>query len=84
YDGPQAYQTTNPDSLPFNEIQVIRVTPSSTLCDNNSNHQYIAKESSINTRENEVTGSLENPTMTRSSTMYSSLDQDAVMSSTGK
>ncbi|CAH8869877.1 unnamed protein product [Trichobilharzia szidati] len=81
YDGPQAYETTNPDSLPFNEIQVIRVTPSSTLCDNNSNHQYIAKESSINIREDEVTGSLENPTMTRSSTMYSSLDQDAVMGS---
>ncbi|CAH8622932.1 unnamed protein product [Heterobilharzia americana] len=84
YDGPQAYDATNPDGFPINEVQVIRVTSRSSPLP--SFNQYFNSErdrsvSLVNGGSYEDINVLGNP-ITRSSTMFSSLDQSAFPVST--
>ncbi|CAH8566536.1 unnamed protein product [Schistosoma turkestanicum] len=89
YDGPQSYGTTNPDDFPTNEIQVIRVLTRPTPTGHLRFDQAVKDKPNSKSVQDDVvdfgdyksTDGSNNFTVTRSSTMLSSLDQDGFLDS---
>ncbi|CAH8660709.1 unnamed protein product [Schistosoma rodhaini] len=90
YDGPQSCDTSNPDDFPTSEIQVIHVLTKPTPLGQPTFDQTVKRKSNCEVIQDNVVDSgdyksndgLNNLTITRSSTMLSSLDQDTFLDST--
>ncbi|KAK4475919.1 hypothetical protein MN116_001162 [Schistosoma mekongi] len=89
YDGPQSYNKTNPDDLSSNKTQVIRVFPSDIPSSQLTFDQTVKLKPDAESRPIDVvddgdyksSDALNNLTITRSSTVFTSLDQDAFLDS---
>ncbi|CAH8613660.1 unnamed protein product [Schistosoma mattheei] len=92
YDGPQSCDTSNPDDFPTSEVQVIHVLTKPTPLGQPKFDQTVRRKPNseaiqdnvVDSEDYKSTDSLNNLTITRSSTMLSSLDQDTYLASTGK
>ncbi|CAH8641736.1 unnamed protein product [Schistosoma margrebowiei] len=90
YDGPQSGYTSNPDDFPTSEVQVIHVLTKPTPLGQPRFDQTVRRKPNseaiqynvVDSEDYKSTDSLNNLTITRSSTMLSSLDQDTYLDST--
>ncbi|CAI2734213.1 unnamed protein product [Schistosoma spindalis] len=86
YDGPQSCDPSNPDDFPTSEIQVIHVLTKPTALGQPRFDQTVRRKPNSEALQDngdyKSIDSLNNLTITRSSTMLSSLDQDTFLDST--